>query len=281
MKKLLSKFIYLSKKVIIVLKRKRVVPVLKTIDSNKILKGRVALVVGGNGGIGFGIAKSFIKSGCKVIISGTNEKKLKDCCSKLGDNSKYILLDLNQVNKFELKIKEASKFFGNIDILVNSAGIHSTKKIQNFLSVSEEEYNDILQINLKGVYFLCQKMGDYMIKNKIRGHILNISSSCESEPAWSPYRISKWGLKGLTFGLAQQLISHGIVVNAIAPGSTATSLLGYKEGDSIFTNENRKNRYIMPEEIAEYAKLLVSDLGEMVIGDTIYISGGRGTIDIR
>lgn len=120
-----------------------------------------------------------------------------------------------------------------------------------------------------------------MVDNKIKGHILNISSSVQNEPAWSPYRLSKWGIKGLTSGLAEKLLPYGIIVNAIAPGSTATNLLGVKDGDSIYTDDNLIGRYIMPDEVATYAKLLVSELGNMVVGDTVYISGGRGTITIR
>lgn len=120
-----------------------------------------------------------------------------------------------------------------------------------------------------------------MVNNKIKGHILNISSSTGAEPAWSPYRLSKLGVEGFTRGLAQTLTPYGITVNAIAPGSTATNLLGYSNGDSIYTADNVVGRYIMPDEVASYAKILVSDLGNMVVGSTLYVSGGRGTYDIR
>ena len=95
------------------------------------------------------------------------------------------------------------------------------------------------------------------------------------------YGISKWGLKGLTEGLGKILIPYGINVNAIAPGSTATGLIGFKEGDSITSNENGMNRLIMPDEVATLAKLLVSDSGKMIDGEVVHISGGRGTFDIR
>jgi len=101
------------------------------------------------------------------------------------------------------------------------------------------------------------------------------------EPAWSPYRLSKWGIKGLISGLAQQLLPYGIIVNGIGPGPTATSMQPYNDGDSIYTNQNPINRYTMPDEIAVYAEMLVSDLGNTIIGDTIYMSGGRGIIEIN
>lgn len=278
---ILKKIKFVSKSAVSVLKAKRVVPIFHPTDAKQMLNGKVALITGGSGGIGLAIAQSFIESGCKVIIAGTNEEKLKKCCKKLGEESKYIVLNLNDTHLINSKIDEASKIFGKINILVNSAGIHSTKMISDFLDVTEDEYDSIMGINLKGTYFVCQAVANYMISNKIKGNILNISSSVALEPAWSPYRLSKWGMKGFTLGLAEKLLPYGITVNAIAPGSTATALLGVKEGDSIFTDDNRVGRYVMPDEIATYAKLMVSDLGNMIVGDTLYISGGRGTIDIR
>ena len=278
---ILKKTKFIMKNFISIFKAKQVIPVPHPTNLSQILEKKVALITGGSGGIGFAIAKSFVESGCKVIISGTNKEKLEDCCSKLGKNSKYIVLNLLNTNEINGKINEASKMFGKIDILVNSAGVHSTKMINDFLEVSEEEYDSIMGINLKGTFFICQAIGNYMIENKIKGHILNISSSVALEPAWTPYRLSKWGIKGFTLGLADKLLQYGIIVNAIAPGSTATNMLGFKEGNSIFTEDNRVGRYVMPDEIATYAKFMVSDLGDMIVGDTLYIAGGRGTVDVR
>lgn len=277
----LKKVKFVAKSGVSVLKSKRVVPVQHITDNEHILEGKVALITGGSGGIGSAIAKSYIESGCKVVITGTKEEKLKKYCEELGENARYVQLNLNEVDKMQQKVEEAVKCFGRIDILVNSAGIHSTEMISDFLTVSEKEYDDILSTNLKGTFFISQAICNYMIENKIKGHILNISSSTALEPAWSPYRLSKWGVKGFTLGLAQKMLEHGIIVNAIAPGSTATSLVGFREGDSIQTSENKPGRYIMPEEVAYYAKLLVSDLGDMIVGDTLYISGGRGTVDVQ
>lgn len=280
-RKVLQKTKYVAEQGISVLKSKKVVPVVQLNDATTLLQNKVALISGGSGGIGSSIAQKFLASGCKVILIGTNEKKLKELTKKFGDNCAYIIMDLIKIELFQEKLNEAVKIFGKIDILVNSAGIHSTKMVSDFLDVDEKEYDDIMNINLKGTYFLSQKVANYMIENKIKGHILNISSSVANEPAWSPYRLSKWGIKGFTKGLVEKLLPYNIIVNAIAPGSTATQLLGVKEGDSIYTSDNKMGRYIMPQEIAEFALLLVSSLGDMVVGDTIYISGGRGIIDYR
>lgn len=262
------------------LKTKRVIPIEHPVDKEMMLKDRVALITGGSGGIGFAIAKSFLESGCKVIIVGTNEDKCKKSSEKLG-GIRYIVFDLNETSKIQKLINTAISIYGKIDILVNSAGIHQTKSLHGYFDVDEEEFDSILTVNLKATYFVTQLTVKYMVENKIKGHILNISSSVANEPAWSPYRLSKWGIKGMTLGVAQQMLPYGITVNAIAPGSTATNLLGVSDGDSIYTEDNEVSRYAMPDEIATYAKLLVSDAGNMVVGDTIYISGGRGVVSIR
>ncbi len=280
----LKKLKQIVKSVSTTLKTKNIVPIQNLTDKEDILKDKVALITGGNGGIGFAIAQKFIKSGCAVIIGGTNKQKLIQCCEelkKMGGNAKWIIIDFTKTSVLYNEIEKAAKFYNHIDILVNAAGIHSTKSFTNFYNITEDEYDNILNINLRGTYFVSQAMAKYMIDNKIKGHILNISSSTGGEPAWSPYRLSKLGIEGFTKGLAQMLTKHGITVNGIAPGSTATSLLGYQKGDSIATFDNEVGRYILPSEVAEYAKILVSNLGDMVVGETIYISGGRGKYDIR
>lgn len=270
----------IAKTAVSMLKTKRVIPIEHPVDNEMMLKDRVALITGGSGDIGFAIAKSFLESGCKVIIVGTNGDKCKKLCEKLG-GIKYIVFDLKKTSKIQELIDTAISIYGKIDILVNSAGIHSTKSLHGYFDVDEEEFDSILTVNLKATYFVTQLTVKYMVENKIKGHVLNISSSVANEPAWSPYRLSKWGIKGMTLGVAQQMLPYGITVNAIAPGSTATNLLGVSEGDSIYTADNEVGRYAMPDEIATYAKLLVSDAGNMVVGDTIYISGGRGVVSIR
>jgi NAD(P)-dependent dehydrogenase (short-subunit alcohol dehydrogenase family) len=269
------------KKIIKLLKQKEYIPIITEVEKEKILKGKVAFISGGSGGIGSAIAKKFIDSGCKVIISGTSAEKLEKISNELGENCKFIVLNLKNNNEYEKVLFNSIDLFGKVDILVNCAGIHTTRNDASFLNFKEEEYDNIMNINLKSVYFLSQCFSNYFIKNNIKGHILLISSSTCFEPAWSPYRLSKWGIRGLTSGMAQELTKFGIVVNSIAPGSTATQMLNYSHGDSIYTEENTNLRYIMPEEIANIALMLVSDTGNMIVGETILASGGRGRTEIR
>ena len=273
----------LIKRVIACRKRKEIIAIPQLTGDRNLLKDKVAFISGGSGGIGFAIAKTLLECGCKVIVAGTNKSKMTALISELDDglkmNAKGYVLNLTDLSNLEQVVIDASSQFGKIDIFVSSAGTH-TQNV-NFWNMTTDEYDRILNLNLKASYFLCQAFGKYMRKNNIKGHILVISSSRGSEPAWSPYGISKWGSDGMVKGLAKIMIPYGIVVNGIAPGPTATDLLGVKEGDSIYTIENVVGRYAVPSEISAYAKLLVSDLGNMVVGEVLHISGGRGCFDIR
>lgn len=268
---------------IVALKAKNIQPVMQTVGDECLLKGKTALVVGGSGGIGKAVAKAFLKNGANVVIAGTRRAKVDKVVLELGEKCAGVVVDLAEPETFSKVIDETVAFYGPIDILVNSAGVHTEDvSMGGFLDFSVEEYDRILDINLRGVYFMVQSVAKRMISDKVsNGHILIVSSSAGNEPAWSPYRVSKWGLKGITEGMASALVPYGIVVNAIAPGSTATPLLGVEEGDSISAEDNRLGRFAMPEEIAEFAVMLASPMGDMVVGDTLYVSGGRGVCDIR
>lgn len=117
-----------------------------------------------------------------------------------------------------------------------------------------------------------------MIDNHIKGHILNVSSSSALRPAWTPYQISKWAIDGMTKGFADLLLKDGIIVNGIAPGPTATDMVNMGDTSNIYYDAQPSHRYAMPEEIANLAIYLISPLADFIVGDTIYITGGSGTI---
>ena len=243
----------------------------------ELLKDKIAFIVGGTGGLGTAIAEAFIAAGAKVIISGTNEEKLQRSVKKLGNNAKGIQIDLKKVISFDEKVLQAVEQFSEkrIDILVNCAGIHGN---QRFGEISEDTWDSVLDVNLKGMFFMTQSVGNYMKKNNIKGHILNVSSAAALKPGYTPYEISKSGVKSLTLGVAAELIPYGIVVNAIAPGPVATEMLNWKEGDTLYTDCVPAMRFSTPSEIAQLAVIMVSNMCDLVIGDTFYISGGSGTI---
>ena len=270
------------KNTIRLLKAKEMVPVYQPIDGQHLLEGKTALITGGSGGIGFAIAKAFLQQGCEVIIAGTSDKKLSQYCEKLSGGGKvhYLVIDVTDVDSMPEKVRLAvdMSHTGRIDILINSAGLVSHS---DFYHMTEKEYDAIMDVNAKGTYFMSQAVGKYMIEKKIKGHILNVTSSSALRPAWTPYQMSKWAVRGLTLGLADALLPYGIVVNAIAPGPVATPMLGKFEGDSICNETSPSGRYAMPEEIAQLAVFMASDMGNLIVGDTFYITGGSGTITLH
>ena len=266
---------------IMLLKKKNFVSIPEVVNDKVLLEDKVAMVIGGTGGIGRAITTELIHSNCKVIGCGSSVESLRKMQSALPEAKKlkYFLFDLKNTKEYSQKIQGAIEIFGKIDILIFSAGVHSEKF--KYFDMTEEEYERVMQINLKAPFFLCQSFANDLINEKRTGHICLISSSRGAEPAYTPYGISKWALNGMTKGIAQELIKYGIVVNAVAPGSAATPLIGVTTEDSIATDENSCGRLVHPYEVANIVKLLVSDAGNMIVGETVHISGGRGIFDIR
>ena len=270
----------------ILLKREhvtKVYPKIVTLPENKLLQGRVALVTGGTSGIGKEIAKAFVKAGATVVITGRSEQRIKQACEEIAfysgnsDSIVGIELDNTAVSQFSEKLVKIKELLGgrSLDILVNNAGVRG-----GYISnATEEEYDTIMDTNVKGVFFLTQIVAKEMIRNNTQGNILNIASASSRRPAISAYHISKWGIRGLTEGLARSLAPYGICVNAIAPGPTVTPMLGKNEDDKDISHpRNLLGRFAMPEEIANMAVILVSDMSRTIIGDTIFMSGGGGII---
>lgn len=262
-------------------KEKDVVNVnITAIPNNKWLINRCALITGGTSGIGLAIAEKFISSGAKVIITGRSQERIDKALIKLGESNAFgVVLDNTRVDTFdnvfqEIQATAKTVGFPQIDILVNNAGVN----FKGMPNVVEEEYDTVLDTNLKGVFFLSQMIGKYYISNAIKGNILNIASASSLRPADSAYSVAKWGIRGLTLGLAKALGKEGITVNGIAPGPTATPMM-IKEGQTNMALERIPlGRYIMPEEIANMAVILVSDMGRSIMGDIVYMTGGAGIL---
>ncbi len=256
------------------MRREKKIPIITETDKEAILAGEVALITGGSSGIGLAIAKSFLASGAKVIICGTSQRKLEIAKNDINHEHLYTVgIDITHVSSLASRIEEIAQQIGDINILVNSAGKHHHL---DFEKMTEEEFDDIMKINVKGTYFMCQAFIKYMRRHKIKGHILNISSSSGLRPAINPYQLSKWAINGLTKGLAKECYKDGIIVNAIAPGQTATPMLGVEKDGDISNGFAFSGRYIMPEEVASLATFMCSKRGDMIVGDTVYMSGGSG-----
>lgn len=258
-------------------------PKVSTLAPSELLKGRVALITGGTSGIGFEIAKAFVEAGATVVITGRTKERIKKACTSIDEavsNKGRIYgmeMDNKNVSLFQSKFQEALNVLSGlkIDILVNNAG----QRGGYISNATESEYDDIMDTNAKGTFFLTQLVAKYMIDNEIKGNILNISSSSSIRPATSVYHMSKWAIRGLTMGLARSLAPYGIVVNAIAPGPTATPMLMSDDrGGDVSHPRNLLGRYALPAEIGNMAVIMVSDMSRTIIGDTLFMSGGGGII---
>lgn len=260
----------------------KVTPQIVELKQDGLLQGRTALVTGGTSGIGSAIAKAFLKADATVVITGRSQKKIdtavKAIKDEIGGNKPIYGLELNMkdANTFDNKLKELLALVptGQVDILVNNAGV----SVDTHAASPEEEFDSVLDTNLKGVYFLSYRFAHYFKDHQIKGNILNIASSSSVRPATSAYGLSKWGVRGLTEGLARLLAPHGITVNGIAPGQTATPMMDGVSADNIYHPTNLIGRYIMPVEIANMAVILVSDAGKSIVGDIVYMTGGSGNV---
>lgn len=247
------------------------------LSRNELLLGKVALVTGGTAGIGYSISKAFLNAGAKVIITGRDSDRIKKAIESLkqetgSNNVKGLVLNNIEIKNFPEKVKEAVSLFASIDILVNNAGVLTYDTIS---TENEEQYEKVLNTNLRGPFFLSQQVGQYMINNHIKGNILNVGSSSCLRPAVSAYTLSKWGIRGLTLGLARSLAPYGITVNGIAPGQTLTAMVtNHDKIDNLYHPNVPLGRYILPEEIGNMAVILVSDMGRAMIGDIVYMTGG-------
>ena len=257
-----------------------------TLSTNELLKNRCAIVTGGTSGIGLAITQAFLKAGATVIITGRDQERLDEVVSSINMPNRLfaLVIDNTSVCSIEKGFKEAQSIveknkIGVIDILVNNAGVNGG----HLPNAKEEDYDKVMNTNLKGVFFFSQIVGKYMVEKKVRGNILNVASSSSLRPAVSAYTISKWGIRGLTMGLARSLSKYGITVNGVAPGQTLTPMM-MKDIDAtknLIKPEIPLGRWILPEEIANGALFLVSDMGRSVVGDILYMTGGAGLLSFE
>ena len=261
---------------------KNIYPQIDLIQFPESLEGRCAFITGGTSGIGYEIAKAFVNSGAKIVITGRNYEKVKIACEKIEYDCqikhRVFGIEMNnlEVSSFEKCVDKAENLIGKIDILVNNAGIGGG----DFSTIEEIEYDKVMNTNLKANFFLSRIIANRMIANSISGNILNIASSSSLRPANSAYVLSKWGVRSLTEGLALSLIPHNIVVNGIAPGPTATPMLHkeFSPDKSLTRLDNPMGRYVLPQEIARMAVVLVSNMSRSIVGDIVYMTGGAGNL---
>ena len=238
------------------------------------LEGKKALITGASGGIGKEIAKVLIKHNAEVCISGRNLEELNALKKSLGEKCYVVACDLSKKDQITELIKKTDEFLGHIDILINNAGI---TKDNIFLRMSENEWEDVLNVNLNSTFTILKLITKGMVKRKY-GRIINISSvvGVTGGAGQVNYSASKAGLIGLTKSLSQEIATRNITVNCIAPGFIETPMtekLDDKRKDAII-NSIPMNRIGTPKDLSSAVIFLASRESSYITGQTIHINGG-------
>ena len=242
------------------------------------LIGKVALITGGGTGIGLDMAKCFVRSGATVIITGRREEVLKEAVQAIGQGAHYLVNDVSDLSQTTSLVHQIVSQFGQIDVLVNNAGINMKK---HAIEVSDEEFNRIIQTNLNAVFALTREVGKHMLDRK-SGSIIMISSMAAyyGIDRVAAYASSKTGIYGLVRVLASEWSQHGIRVNAIAPGFIETAM----SRTAMNSDPDRKHKAMdrtpaghfgKPEDVAWAAVYLASDASSYVTGVSLPVDGGN------
>jgi NAD(P)-dependent dehydrogenase (short-subunit alcohol dehydrogenase family) len=249
------------------------------------LKDRVAIVTGAARGIGRASAVRLLAEGAKVVIADIDAARLEATAAAIGtpETVHAVITDVSVKADIDALVAAAVERFGRLDIMVNNAGI---AMIQDFLDVSEADYDKVLGINLKGAFMGTQAAGRQMIAQGNGGVIINMSSinSGLANPRVATYAISKGGMNQITGTAAVAFAPHGIRVVGVGPGTILTEMV---EGSFIDSEEARRailsrtpiGRCGTPEEVAAVVAFLTSDDASYITGETIYPDGGRRVLN--
>jgi len=235
---------------------------------------QIAIITGAAKGIGKAIAQRMINDNYMTILADVDKKNGEVLAKKLGSFAKFIACDISNEKEVNRLFKTVANEFGHVDVVVNNAGIIRDNVIWK---MPVENFDEVIEINLKGTWLMCKAAGTLMRKQK-RGRIINIASR-----AWlgnigqSNYSASKAGVVGLTRVLALELGKYGVLVNAIAPGLIDTPLT------QNLSNEVRENLIQVqpiktigkPEDIANTVSFLSNENTKFITGQTIYVDGGK------
>lgn len=244
------------------------------------LKGRFCLVTGSSRGIGRAVAIELAAAGAAIAVNyRTNESAAQEVVAtieKMGQATIAIQADTSVTKEVDRMFESVMAAFGRLDVLVNNAGVVS---YVDFLELKEEEWDRIIDTNLRG-YFLCGQRAARIMVGQRSGSIINISSISQIIPGLKRvhYCVSKGGIHMLTKGMALELAPYNITVNAVAPGATATDftedILSDPEKRQAVLRKIPLSRIGRPTDIAGAVLLLASDRGAYMTGQTIYVDGG-------
>lgn len=245
------------------------------------LKGKVAIVTGGNRGIGAAITLGLAKQGASIVIDYVAHEDATEAMEQrvaaLGDQVLGVRADVSQVADVQKLFDATLAKFGRLDILVNNAGVETRTSI---LDTTEEQYDKVLQINLKSAFFCTQFAAKQMIRQGGGGRIINISSVHEDWPMPGniAYCLSKGGVRMLTRTAAVELAKHNILVAGVAPGAVATDINRVTMQDPAALQRLDTaiplGRMAEPEEIANVVAFLAGDGASYISATTIVVDGG-------
>ncbi|MDF2551796.1 MAG: short-chain dehydrogenase [Chryseobacterium sp.] len=251
------------------------------------LKNKVAVVTGGNSGIGFGIAEAFKKEGAVGAITGRNEATLKDSLNELGEDFIAVKGDVTNLNDLENIFMKTADKFGKIDVLVvNAGGIVDGVAMGTVDNVTEESYDKYMDLNLKSAYFSVQKSLPYLNDG---ASIILIGSSAahRAAPGMAIYGAAKAAIISLAKGLSLDLLSRKIRVNALSPGSIDTPVFGklvsQEQVDQVkqmWIDITPVGRQGLPSDIGNAAVFLASDESSFIVGTEILSDGGLTNISL-
>lgn len=236
------------------------------------------LVTGGASGLGYAIARAFAANQSNVIIIGRNKEKLRLARAELGPRVSWISIDLDRIGRLPQLIRRILKSVGQIDVLVNSAGINQKKEA---LTVSDQEYGDIIRTNQASVFALTREVARGMIRRR-SGNIIMISSMASQYglPKVISYTASKAAVEGMTRALAVEWSPFGIRVNCIAPGFIVTAM----SSKALDSDPERKNRVLTrtpmgilgePADVAHATVFLASSQSKYITGVVLPVDGGN------
>ena len=242
------------------------------------LTNKVAIVTGVSGGLGKGMALGLAKAGADIIGVGISDmSETRKEIEALGRKCHSIHANLLSIEPVDAIIEESIDTFGHVDILINNAGIIRREDAVDF---KEKDWDDVLSINLKTLFFLSQKFARQVMKQSSNGKIINVASmlSFQGGIRVPSYTASKSGVKGLTMALANEWASKNIQVNAIAPGYMATAntkpLREDKKRSKAILERIPARRWGTPEDLQGAAVFLASDASNYVTGHTLAVDGG-------
>ncbi len=241
--------------------------------------GQVTVVSGGSRGIGRALAAGFAARNAQVVITGREQATLEKTAAEISNGAHPVVpvvCDVSQLDDIKRLVAAVIEKFGRIDALINVAGVNKRKKVETF---TPEEYDFILDINLRGLFFLSQAAGKAMLLQK-SGAIINIDSLNTNSPLKGvlPYAISKAGVSMLTRGMAAEWGEHGIRVNAIAPGFILTDLTNKLWSNPVMQKWGLANtplkRLGQVDDLVGTAIFLASKASAFMTGQVLYVDGG-------